>query len=706
MAGSGLLLLLACLATLWLALRLPHLGVDLEPVASGGLRVVGGMAQTGLQPGQRLLAAEVDGRWMSLSPRLLAPEPDLLGSWAEIDRLRLALDALTDQVRRGGGLRVLVEGGQRLQLAPQSRSLIDLSWGFWQQLGVGILGYLLATAVWVFRADSRAAGLYALTGVGLLLSVLPAAIYSGREWLIDGDWLHHLLLANHAGALLFAVALFGLLWYYPQRLGRAPVPLLVGALMALVWLADGLRLAPDLAWSHYRPILVLFAATCVLAVWQWRASQRDPLARATLKWFLLSVLLGSGLYVGLQMLPPALGRPPPASQSTLFLVFLIMFGGIALGLTRYRLFDLDRWWFGTWVWLIGGLSVVALDLLLVSQLNFSHHEALTLSLIAAGWIYFPLRQWLMRRLLPRHVRDEAGMAGQIAVLMAAEEAELIDEAWIQVLEDSFRPLQVARLAVAEAGLSEDGQYLRLPGLYTGGEGVRLAFPDRGLRLFRRADLELARSLRRLAVAVYNGRQQAERARREERGRIQRDLHDDLGARLLSLAYVEDVAGAQQLARTALRDLREVLSALDEGMRPLDSLLAAWRAEAETRAAEAGLQFAWNQRGGTGGRLVDGRFGANLGRIIREAVSNVVRHAAASRLSVTIELSPQHCRFAIRDDGRPQAAPGSGLGTRIMRRRAEELGGVIYAGPMQGGGYQVNGRLPWTLPGAARGGPQS
>ena len=83
------------------------------------------------------------------------------------------------------------------------------------------------------------------------------------------------------------------------------------------------------------------------------------------------------------------------------------------------------------------------------------------------------------------------------------------------------------------------------------------------------------------------------------------------------------------------------------------------------------------------------------RIVQEALTNVVRHAAAS--SVRIRVGPDDGALVIEveDDGAERAGPsrGGGSGIRGMTERAAALGGELTAGPRPGGGFAVRARLP-------------
>lgn len=183
--------------------------------------------------------------------------------------------------------------------------------------------------------------------------------------------------------------------------------------------------------------------------------------------------------------------------------------------------------------------------------------------------------------------------------------------------------------------------------------------------------------RRALAESYERRAALERdtARAEERESIYRDLHDDIGAKLLTLAIRAPDPQSADVARSALQDLRDVVSRSGATEVMLLDLLADRRSEIEARCASAHLRLVWNQPDS----LPDWRMSASqalhLGRILREAISNVLRHAGADSVVVSIHHVQDGYRLAVEDDGRkPMGKPGRGM--RNMRARAEHLGGGI------------------------------
>ncbi len=229
--------------------------------------------------------------------------------------------------------------------------------------------------------------------------------------------------------------------------------------------------------------------------------------------------------------------------------------------------------------------------------------------------------------------------------------------------------------------------------------------------------------------------EARRARSEERLQISRELHDVV-AHTLSLitvqagvaSYVigtrpEEAARAlssiEQTSRSALYEMRALLGVLRDGetgatngswpgtrdaalvpapgLADLDSLAR--------RTGEAGVRVDLSVRGERP-RLPAGLELAAY-RVIQEAVTNVIKHAATDRCQVTVAYAEDTLTLEVTDNGSSSTATGGGselpvAGNGIigMRERAAIYGGQVRAAPLPGCGFRVTARFPLAGTGLA------
>lgn len=695
---ASLSLLVLALATA-LALRGPALPAGFGAGPEGELQVLAADAGSGLSAGDIVVALHAGGERVPVDGSLAIEEPDNFPTYEAYNAF-MALQTQLAAAADGASLEAELADGSRVALAAGERGLADLPALFWLQVLFGVAGMLTGALVLAGRPGQQAARLYALTGLGFLIFAPAAAVYSTRELLLDGDIFRAMSVANHFGALLFTGALTALVWSYPVRAGRLPVVSLVLAASLLAFALDTLQVGGEMTLYHLS-VLVIFALSFVFAGMQWYRTRGKPAERAALRWFLLSIYIATGLFAGVVIIPAALGVTPPASQGVMFGAFLIMYWGLALGVVRYRLFQLEGWWRSIVWWFLGGVAVVVVDILLVSMLSLSDAMALSLAVAVVGWLYFPLRQLTWQRLARRRERALEDWLPDVLPLLinvragASQEAQIRDN-WPAALEAVYRPLLVepGDSRAREAAIVEDGLALVVPDLHRDARTLVLRNAAQGERLFTREDLATLKALQELFGLALDRLRERDAGARVERERIRRDVHDDIGAKLLSLLH-STPPDRQAVVREALDDLRMLLRALEQESVRLDDAVDGWQAEARKRCEGAGVALNWRgELGDFGARELSSRQAANLTRIVREAISNALRHAAPSRLDVEVHCAPDQLQVLLRNNGqvRPLHEWQSGRGRQIMLGRAGELDAQIDW-RVDGGDCEVSLRVP-------------
>jgi signal transduction histidine kinase len=212
--------------------------------------------------------------------------------------------------------------------------------------------------------------------------------------------------------------------------------------------------------------------------------------------------------------------------------------------------------------------------------------------------------------------------------------------------------------------------------------------------------------------VAREREQDSRRRlADERLRIARDLHDTVAHALVAINVRAGVAAhlnpdpgsdavladIMSVSADALDDLRATLSLLrdvDDPVPTSPALDLTSLAQLLDHAQAAGLDADADVQ--LNGRTLPSPVEQAGFRIVQEALTNVMRHAAASRAMVALKIDKDTLHIDVVDDG--EGAPSSegvsaGHGLRGMTERAAALGGDVVAGPAEDGGWRVHARLP-------------
>ena len=207
-------------------------------------------------------------------------------------------------------------------------------------------------------------------------------------------------------------------------------------------------------------------------------------------------------------------------------------------------------------------------------------------------------------------------------------------------------------------------------------------------------------------------EEAERVRIEkqrlllvERERLTREMHDGLGSQLVSaLSMVErGMATPGEVAeslRRALDDIRIVIDSLDPETTDLPTALGKLRARLAPLLHRNGMKLEWKIDDVEGLRDFPPEASLHVLRVIQESVTNAMRHSRAGLVSVRVgpsDLGRRAMHLCIRDDGSGVGGRGArgGRGVQNMRRRADELGGVLRIGDANPG-TRVDLEVPLPL----------
>jgi signal transduction histidine kinase len=422
---------------------------------------------------------------------------------------------------------------------------------------------------------------------------------------------------------------------------------------------------------------------------------------------------------------------------------------LTIAVLRYRLFEIDFLINRSLVY--SGLTaiVIAIYVLSVGALGtfFQAQGNLIIALIATGLVavlFQPLRDRLQRgvnRLIYGERDDPVEALSSLGRRL--ESAIAPDEVLPTVVETIAHTLKLPYVAILLAG--EPGNHVaaahgqpssrrvNLPLTYQGQTIGQLAVvPPYSDESFSSSEMQLLYNIAQQAGAAVHAvqlttdlqrsRQRLVTAREEERRRLRRDLHDDLGPTLAALhiqanalrRLIRSDPGAADVMVTEFDD--EIRDAIDDIRRVVYELRPPTLDElglvgaARTYAAHCNRQV-YQQTGKDGEQNVDepslsvrveapaelpslpAAVEVAAYHVIREALTNVVRHSQASKCLVRFRVEDTLI-VEIIDDGLGLPAENhAGVGLLSMRERSEELGGRFSVGPGQGSGTRVLAQFP-------------
>ena len=627
----------------------------------------------GLAPDAPVVLSAGDGRTLTLAAsRLAGMEPGAqaarrpLAAWFE------AGPVTAQTVDRDGQVR-------RLVIAKRSARLADLDATYWQLMLCSAVSMLFGVGVWLARRRDWAAGCFGFVGVWLFASSAVGAF--SRVWTVATPaWLVAAgMLASTATLHLFALSFVALFMRFPaplasQRLFRRS--LAAAGLAALATVAASpwdMRFFSGMQMAEYAVLLAL-------VVGQFWINRADLAKRPTLITLVASIGAGILLYLLVTLLP-MVGVHAPLGETVAFPLFCLIYAGIGLSIVGSGVFTFDGWSRSIMLSVTFSAVVLVVDLILLRWLVRQQDVALGLSVAGVTLAYLPVREWLSRRAERRRdARIQRTLSLATDLAFAATDAARADR-WRRAVEAAFLALETDPDPdpAAEPAIAERGVALKVPAV-AGAPALICRHADGGRRAFRRDDVAAAAALVAIVARMVEARDAFVNGAMQERGRIARDLHDNVGGRLLTSLHRRDVATMKHDVRDAMADIRTIISSLDGAPRRLGELLADLRHECAARCDGADLELDWP----LGPELehaqpVPSAFCRHLTALVRETVSNILRHAGASRVTVRTVIDGARLTVGIADDGRGLSdADRRGHGLANCAERAKALGGRFEA----------------------------
>lgn len=737
--AAGLLILLA-MATYFIRMSVPADGSRLPPEATGweadGVRIeVAPGISTALRSGDVI---------RSIGGRRVSEWVGDLSNW-RMGRPTWKLgDQVEYQVARGGR-------NLDLQVTLIRYPLVPIARQEWGALVSELLSFILAGFLFAKRPGEPAAR---------SLFVASSGILASSSWSLGAtpmDFVHpvglwtYLVSTSIAYMVLWQSSLnFALV--FPQR---HPVLARRRWLIPMVHALPLLALSGVFGWLLSRPALtvahinfpgalvsvlelIYLLLTVVALVTNYRAAT-DAAARQKVRWVVFAFGLTAVVTIGLGMVPGLLFGRPAVSWNWLALSGLIVPLAIAIAILRHRLFDLNLVVNRTLVYGALSLLIIGFYVAFVGWVGtvLEAQNNLLLSLVATGIVAVavqPVRVWLQHRVdrLMYGDRDDPQRAlARLSERLAATVGP--HDVLPKVAETVADALRLPYVGVdlwdgvafrREASFGRETRQAETYGMSHQGELIgRLVVGFRpGEDGFTPAEEQLLESLTRHASvaaqsvqlnrALQRSREALVLAREEERRRLRRDLHDELGASLasqtLKLEAAEEwlwkdpqrAAEMLQDIRSESRDTLAEIRRMVQGLRPpaLDELGLLPALEAHVAQVGRAVQrprFHIEQDSELG--PLSAAVEAAVYRIVVEAITNVVRHANAEQCAIRLSVnggSRPGLHLEIQDDGRgilDDSTPG--VGFTSMRERAEELGGSVEISSPREGGLLVRVQLP-------------
>jgi signal transduction histidine kinase len=591
------------------------------------------------------------------------------------------LRARIDAAAAAGPVRLIFDDGSSATVTAAPRGWRGLGPWFWVLAVLAVVPFLIGFVVLAVKSHVRNV-LYAVMttaqSIGLLCIGVELVTTLGSP--LPGY--AHLGSLRMALDLVTAGAIFHAASVHPRTLPAAPAWIVAGWAAALAPVVAGVlgggHLAEPWWWSH-GTVVALGIGAVGLFVGSYRL-ERHPAS-------LMLARFGAGAAGAVLVLTLTLaGLDLSAADgfhvatigsvvcAVLMAVVLVMVPFLARRQYVLREFAM----------LAGvGAGAACMDMAFVALFSISPFASLTLSLILAVALYAGLRQWLLSHVAARRLRTTGRLFEQLYIIAREVEREpqRAGPLLSRLLQQTFEPLEAYRTdrPVPASRVSGDGAMLLVPepALVDGHVGGTLVmrYAERGKRLFNGDDARLTDQLVEQLRRALAFDRAVEQGRAEERARIAQDLHDDIGARLLTLMYKAPSQEMEDYIRHTLQDLKTLTRGLAASRQRLGEAAAEWKRDIGQRLNAAGCELDWHVALDEDPVLSAVEWSA-LTRILRELVNNILVHSGATRVEVDLRLHERVLTLQVADDGggRAPEAWSHGLGLGGIRKRVKLLGG--------------------------------
>jgi signal transduction histidine kinase len=679
--------LLGCLGLFvlarWMA-ETPHLDVAWKAGIGGRLEIAAS-SLTELQADVGRSVTAIRGGAVDVAP-LDTLALNRSSRWLTDDRDRerhRALQEQLGQVLAHPPVTLVVDGVGPVVVPARPLGFSGLPVLFWLLGGFALVLYLVAMVVVLARPSAKNA-LYAAIALCQAGNLVFIAIEATVDLGLPAPYPRLAAGLRIALDLATAAAVVNAICLYPLRLpGSGWIALGAWAAAAAIALGADAGALPMAWWWAQGGVAALALVAIALMSWSYQL-EPHPFSIVLRRFGLVTIstwLLLTGALASVPDLPGPQHQIAAIGSTIWYLFFaslLLLIPFLSKSQQIMREFAL-----------LAAISTVAtsLDLLFVAVFSLGQFASLTLSLFVSLAVYSGARQWILNQLLGTSMVTTERMFEQLYRIAREVEAHpgRVPTLLAQLLRELFEPLEVGIVdrTTHAARTAGDGSTLLVPVPVLAGSDppapqvIALRFAQRGRRLFTSEDARLTdRIVEQLKRAVAFDKA-VEQGRNEERARLAQDLHDDIGARLLTLMYKAPSPEMEEYVRHTLQDLKTLTRGLAAPSHRLSHAAAEWKADLTQRLTAAHVQLGWAMTYDQDVLLSVVQWSA-LTRVLRELVSNAIAHAQATHLDISFALEDDRVEFSVTDNGvgRNPRAWAHGLGLGGVRKRIKQLGGEV------------------------------
>jgi len=219
------------------------------------------------------------------------------------------------------------------------------------------------------------------------------------------------------------------------------------------------------------------------------------------------------------------------------------------------------------------------------------------------------------------------------------------------------------------------------------------------------------------LRLYQERLEMEKSSQREKEQICQALHDNIGNDLMNIRFLSEIASRsisrnhekieniihsiKQTALTNIERLKEFLWAVNiEEEDSIDDIISYFKSYSTKFLSPSSIEIEFKTPHTTRISRLSPSIRFNLFNIYKEALTNIIKHSKAGKVEVELSVKEEGLEMRITDDGigfKPEYIPKGCYGVKNMKKRAEEMGGILKIFSEEGRGTEIYLTLPSKYP---------
>lgn len=652
---------------------------------------------------------------------------------------------LNNYIKSASTIELTIAGDpEKTNITPASISLFHIISTNIISLAVFIFSLSVGLLVIFKKPENVHARVLFLMILAMGVYIITVMLYTSRDIVLDTNIFKFLVMLNSLAGTYIGVTLLHFSLIFPKArsyvYNKVIFPIIYILPLLILYLYQ-MRISWE---SHY-----IFTFSCILIgiilIINTFTTLHSPAEKAQTK----LVLLGTALFLisasALHLFPILLLGHRIFSDAALFPLILIIPIFVTFSIFKYGLMDIDSLFDNTLIYsiTIGLLALIDITVVYILTSNkmllpiFKEPFSTIIAILVIIFAYLPVRnlvQKQIKKVLKREIYDTNTISLKLSkdLISASDIQSAFDKAITMinnalhpkgnnilfnqhgsiVIEDEWLDTEQLNTVKSPTHLYQISNIDILPKNYTGGICIPIIGTQRSLghlilqnkhseRLYDKEDIKLLSIIAAqlaMTIEALMAREEQER----EKEKISREIHDGLGstfskAKLLinniKLNGSKEIGELENIIDDGLKDMREFLWAVEQGENTLNDVV--FYIQDKIKHLKNIIDIEIQTDIDNGDIIISPNIKLTIVRIAQEAITNITKHAQATKINITFTQRDHRLTIKIADNGKgfdTETTACRNYGLRNMKRRCAEIGGQLEVVSVPGEGTEIKAAI--------------